>query len=1724
MDILKISCLILLIIQLCSKHVINQQDIDAADQRRQSKSSKESLAPQVVRILALFSGTNNELGIDHRLGRQVLKLAANRAKQLYPNELAQVELTVHSDDTECTNLNVIPSMVAEQFYLGSSSNLSTSGSQSTECSFSDNRGSLECKADGDLFDLNRHLSGPSAKLGPHKADKASTSRPQQDQIDAIIGPSCDFLVDLVARMAAYWRCPVYSVASVGSSFARKDVYTTLTRLSPSIDHLTMFVVKTLERFSWRHVAIIADERQVDSKILLDSLVATISRVRYLIPLEQKVFSFSSFGSTIQASTNRTGTDESPLSEGENQQEASDEGQCTREARRVLLAARKVARVFVFLFSDQQVVRRLLLCANQLQMNNGEFTYLAINLGLKSIRAKAILGTERNATISDGNEKQASKSTRLRASQNFDWYQVDDESNNEIAKQMFEALMVFSVELPIGDEFNLFVEQSLEMVQQNYPEVRFERTSVGALAVALHDSLLLAVEAHLRTSRWKQTNSSSPLETERSRTNYQAEKALSALEELEELEDGDRRFESRQVALMWGEHYSDGLIAGLHINDNGDQELDYMLSDLERDTGVMKPVLGYSRETRQVRTLPDGYIQWPKRMDSVSKLMVDIDEPPADEPECGFNDDAERCVDRQNLYAALSIVSVLALLVALVAMFSLYKYRHIKYQMQLDDYWWKINWLDLHFIQATEGSLTSNAQSVARALHSGASVVSAASSDGSHSMVSIVRTGGGAKATRPKPEEAQQQSAGRPSLVPRLNKRRSAVPLIAVSDSDKMSSKGPKQTAEDGADETASSAQHGSALAAGTCLIRSEYSSVVKFSNLAMYKNELVIVKQLNGRSISVTRELLVELKSMREFINDNLAKFVGLCVEPERVAIVYEYCSRGSLQDLLLNKEVAMDWTLKYSIIGDLVNGLNFIHTTLLDYHGRLKSTNLVLDSRFTVKITDFGIQNLYSQLEEIEDNESDEDDGDEQDDDDDAASQKPTSRISGQRRAGKPKQADQVSLSVSQSVYNMESVSVRDSRVGGSSRAVSSNPSRSRILFKNRGAAKYFWTAPEHLRDKNLRCAGSKKGDVYSLAVIFLEIFTRKEPYYYGTSAKPHWATIKPERRALQPSGAGSGTQTGSITRPRNQSVSQQSQISEPTQSLISSLGRSAQGKLKRATAQVNPIKAKPVSSSANQADAAAAETTSLKSVSSQVSASRASTSQAELSASAALVRSQPVATDPTPRPLRLSVTTIGEEDSSDLSSLVGDKATIALSPEKRIDAEEILDQLRMGIEPDPVRPFIPNYILQDINPKLVELMRSCWAESATTRPSVAQVRNALRRITKGVASKNYLDNLLERLQSYAEDLERVVDGKSTDILEEKLRIEELLYQLVPKFVAERLSRNEPIIPQVFDGVTIFFSDIVGFERYASLMSPSELVDLLNSIYSSFESIISSFDVTKIETIIDQFLVASGISWQQQQLLLQAADPVVASGGSQPVVPVHGSIESPADEAEDGDGTGSKAKPVSRSRSLGKRRGLFRALHRRHKQGNGGSGSLEQTDDSLELVASNNSLDRPQAAGGEPANTNKASPELQSHYKRASAEQIARMALCIRDLVKSFHFRQNLASASGDNMSQSMDQTTSGQQSVNIVAATFNIRIGMHSGKVCAGIVGMKRPKFCLIGDTVNVASRMHTNSKANRIQISADTKELLEQVPGFSIEARGQIEVKGKGMMETFWLESSY
>uniref|UniRef100_A0AAZ3SWE6 Guanylate cyclase n=1 Tax=Oncorhynchus tshawytscha TaxID=74940 RepID=A0AAZ3SWE6_ONCTS len=93
---------------------------------------------------------------------------------------------------------------------------------------------------------------------------------------------------------------------------------------------------------------------------------------------------------------------------------------------------------------------------------------------------------------------------------------------------------------------------------------------------------------------------------------------------------------------------------------------------------------------------------------------------------------------------------------------------------------------------------------------------------------------------------------------------------------------------------------------------------------------------------------------MKDMRHENINLFLGFFHDCGVFAIVTEFCTRGSMEDLLLNEDVKLDWMFKSSLLLDLIKGMKYLHHRNL-YHGRLKSRNCVVDGRFVLKISDYG-------------------------------------------------------------------------------------------------------------------------------------------------------------------------------------------------------------------------------------------------------------------------------------------------------------------------------------------------------------------------------------------------------------------------------------------------------------------------------------------------------------------------------------------------------------------------------------------------------------------------------------------------------------------------------------------------------------------------------------------------------------------------------------------------
>ncbi len=218
-------------------------------------------------------------------------------------------------------------------------------------------------------------------------------------------------------------------------------------------------------------------------------------------------------------------------------------------------------------------------------------------------------------------------------------------------------------------------------------------------------------------------------------------------------------------------------------------------------------------------------------------------------------------------------------------------------------------------------------------------------------------------------------------------------------------------------------------------------------------------------------------------------------------------------------------------------------------------------------------------------------------------------------------------------------------------------------------------------------------------------------------------------------------------------------------------------------------------------------------------------------------------------------------------------------------------------------------------------------------------------------------------------------LESKAHECTLERQKVDRLLLNILPEQIADRLKQEEQTIADSFAEVTVLFADIVGFTQFATQIPPTELVALLNEIFSRFDLLAEKYNLEKIKTIGDAYMIVSGI-------------------------------------------------PIPR-----------------------------------------------------PDHT----------------EAMANMALEMQQTIGQFN-------------------TETG--------SSFQLRIGIHTGPVVAGVIGIKKFIYDLWGDTVNIASRMESHGLPGCIQVSEATYQQLQQK--YSFEKRGNIHVKGKGEMTVYLLQA--
>ena len=255
--------------------------------------------------------------------------------------------------------------------------------------------------------------------------------------------------------------------------------------------------------------------------------------------------------------------------------------------------------------------------------------------------------------------------------------------------------------------------------------------------------------------------------------------------------------------------------------------------------------------------------------------------------------------------------------------------------------------------------------------------------------------------------------------------------------------------------------------------------------------------------------------------------------------------------------------------------------------------------------------------------------------------------------------------------------------------------------------------------------------------------------------------------------------------------------------------------------------------------------------------------------------------------------------------------------------------------------------------------------------------VLSKMARLNSQVSGINMATDLSERVSMPGNDelsnLGGAINGMLGEIQTERGKSEGLLLNVLPREIADRLKQGENTIADSFARVSVLSADVVDFTNLSARITPAELLDLLNRVFSAFDLLTEKHDVEKIKTIGDAYMVVGGL-------------------------------------------------PTPR----------------------------------------------------------------EDH-----ADAIAEMALDMLAEVGRLNAEHG---------------------------SSLQIRIGINSGPVVAGVIGTKKFTYDLWGDTVNTASRMESNSIEGAIQVTEETYQRLQDK--YLLNERGMIEVKGKGEMRTYFL----
>ncbi|MFT6557064.1 MAG: class 3 adenylate cyclase [Sneathiella sp.] len=133
---------------------------------------------------------------------------------------------------------------------------------------------------------------------------------------------------------------------------------------------------------------------------------------------------------------------------------------------------------------------------------------------------------------------------------------------------------------------------------------------------------------------------------------------------------------------------------------------------------------------------------------------------------------------------------------------------------------------------------------------------------------------------------------------------------------------------------------------------------------------------------------------------------------------------------------------------------------------------------------------------------------------------------------------------------------------------------------------------------------------------------------------------------------------------------------------------------------------------------------------------------------------------------------------------------------------------------------------------------------------------QESLRRLAhQTIAQLEYRRRIIELDQTINE-----LDAAHLALAKEKARADQLLETILPHTIAHELIENDKVAPRFFSDATILFIDIVGFTSFAEKAEPATLINMLNSYFSEFDTVMERFGLEKLKTIGDAYMAVAGV------------------------------------------------------------------------------------------------------------------------------------------------------------------------------------------------------------------------------------------------------------------------